>query len=447
MDKFEILTVNARGLNSDEKRTKLYAWLHDIQTDIIFVQETHYIEKDVLKYDARWLGKSYHCFSDSKFSRGVSILFKKELDVELIEKHGSIDGRRLFLKVKINGIELTLVNVYAPNSAKYRNDFFIKLNSFLHKRCVVDLDNIIMCGDFNCKTNNPQDQSSNKLNKIVSSLEMYDIWHTEYPDLDGYTWCNADNVPSSRIDYTFVSRNFIYDFEKITLRKIPGTINGKRMSDHRLLKTSFKTNINKRGNGYWKLNNSYLSDENYQKGIQTLINEIKYEENTNPMVKWESFKARAREFSINFAKNSKESIKQRILSLEKEIDDIEKLEFHHIDMTKKRNLEAELDKIYDIKCKGAFVRSRSKWMLEGEKSSKYFFNLEKSRQKQSIIKELKTDNGTFNKTNDIMGVMCDFYEKLYSSNKVSDNCIDEYLSSVEIYNELSENDANFCGLS
>lgn len=63
MDKFEILTVNARGLNLDEKRTKLYAWLNDIQTDIIFVQETHFIEIEVLKYDARWLGKSYHCLS------------------------------------------------------------------------------------------------------------------------------------------------------------------------------------------------------------------------------------------------------------------------------------------------------------------------------------------------------------------------------------------------
>lgn len=84
-----------------------------------------------------------------------------------------------------------------------------------------------MFGDFNCKTNNPQDQSSNKLEKIVSSLEMYDIWHTKYPDLDGYTWCNADNVPSSRIDYTFVSRNFIYVFEKITLRKIPEQLMGR----------------------------------------------------------------------------------------------------------------------------------------------------------------------------------------------------------------------------
>lgn len=35
----------------------------------------------------------------------------------------------------------------------------------------------------------------------------------------------------------------------------------------------------------------------------------KNEENTNPMVNWESFKARTREFSINFAKILKENIK------------------------------------------------------------------------------------------------------------------------------------------
>lgn len=96
----------------------------------------------------------YYCFSDLKFSRGVLIFFKKELDVELIEKYRFIDGRWLFLKVKINGIELIFVNVYVLNFVKYRNDFFIKLNSFLYKRCVVDFDNIIMCGDFNCKINN-----------------------------------------------------------------------------------------------------------------------------------------------------------------------------------------------------------------------------------------------------------------------------------------------------
>lgn len=47
------------------------------------------------------------------------------------------------------------------------------------------------------------------------------------------------------------------------------------MSDHRPLKTSFKTNVYKRGDeAYLKLNNSYVSDENCHKGIQIMINEI-----------------------------------------------------------------------------------------------------------------------------------------------------------------------------
>lgn len=43
-----------------------------------------------------------------------------------------------------------------------------------------------------------------------------------------------------------------------------------------------------------------------------------------------------------------------------------------------------------------------------------------------------------------MGVMSDFYQNLYSSNKVSDNCIDKYLSSIKLDNVLSDNDASFC---
>lgn len=35
-----------------------------------------------------------------------------------------------------------------------------------------------MCGDFKGKTNNSLDQSSNKLEKTVSSLEMYDILYS-----------------------------------------------------------------------------------------------------------------------------------------------------------------------------------------------------------------------------------------------------------------------------
>ena len=32
----EIISVNVRGLNSDEKRVHLYTWVNDIKADVIF---------------------------------------------------------------------------------------------------------------------------------------------------------------------------------------------------------------------------------------------------------------------------------------------------------------------------------------------------------------------------------------------------------------------------
>lgn len=46
MENLQLLSVNVRGLNTDEKRKKCYAWLNELKTDIIFLQETHFIEKN-----------------------------------------------------------------------------------------------------------------------------------------------------------------------------------------------------------------------------------------------------------------------------------------------------------------------------------------------------------------------------------------------------------------
>ena len=45
MDKLEIVSVNVRGLNTYEKRVKIYDWLTAIKVDIALLQETHYVEK------------------------------------------------------------------------------------------------------------------------------------------------------------------------------------------------------------------------------------------------------------------------------------------------------------------------------------------------------------------------------------------------------------------
>lgn len=114
MDKLNCLSVNCRGLNTAEKRLKFYTWINDSNFDIIFIQETHYTENNIVNYDARWSGISVHCFSDSPFSRGVSILFRNNLSCKIINTHKTNDGRKLMVNIEFDHKIITIVNIYAP---------------------------------------------------------------------------------------------------------------------------------------------------------------------------------------------------------------------------------------------------------------------------------------------------------------------------------------------
>lgn len=49
-------------------------------------------------------------------------------------------------------------------------------------------------------------------------------------------------------------------------------------------------------------------------------------------------------------------------------------------------LQSSLDSIFINKAKGAYIRSRVKWIEEGERSSPYFCRLERKRQERNSIK-------------------------------------------------------------
>ena len=50
-------------------------------------------------------------------------------------------------------------------------------------------------------------------------------------------------------------------------------------------------------------------------------------------------------------------------------------------------LKNKLDALLTEKTIGYQIRSKSKWIEEGEKNTAYFLNLEKNRQSQSVIKK------------------------------------------------------------
>jgi hypothetical protein len=52
---------------------------------------------------------------------------------------------------------------------------------------------------------------------------LYDLWKSIKVDKQGYTWCNGENIPKSRIDYVFLSEEFCYQYENIRLQNALGS--------------------------------------------------------------------------------------------------------------------------------------------------------------------------------------------------------------------------------
>ena len=53
-------------------------------------------------------------------------------------------------------------------------------------------------------------------------------------------------------------------------------------------------------------------------------------------------------------------------------------EMYWVLVEKLNDLKAELEKIIELRTKGAILRSQIRWYNEGEKNTKYFLNLEKT---------------------------------------------------------------------
>ena len=86
------------------------------------------------------------------------------------------------------------------------------------------------------------------------------------------------------------------------------------------------------------------------------------------------------------------------------------------------SLENKLDNILSQETAGLVVRSRIKWAEHGEKSSRYFCNLEKRSCEKNIIRSLTLDDGTLQTDqNMILKELHAFYDNLYSSGFTTDS--------------------------
>ena len=449
----KVVSVNVRGLHNSNKRNTIFHWLLDKSIDIICLQETFCTEKDTRLYNLDWKGDVYHCVSDSVHSRGVCIMFKNNFDYKLINMYYSNDGRKILINFECNDKKFTVVNLYAPNDSKSRCDFLKKSERWIkqHNDCGSSL---IICGDFNTgldaidRNNSKIDESSKQLNKFLKHLDLVDTFRHLYKDKQVYTYFSKNNpLSDSRIDHIFISKLYTYNLDNISIKKVP------KVPDHKAVIMGISCNEAK-GKGYWKLNTSVLPDITYKNGIQRVVETTlhEYSKHLNARDLWDFVKIRIKEFSISYCIQKCSGEKLKMSNIEKSIKLYEsKISISNnkqdiLNLTdKKSELENEYENLYTEKAKGAQIRSRCKYIEEGERSTNYFLNLEKRHCNFNRINSLKSANGTRVKnTDEIINTATNFYKELYSTASIPNANVDEYINRIENLNTLTENDALMC---
>ena len=100
---FKLLSLNARGIRSFEKRKAVFGWLLKQKADLFFLQETYSTKEVENVWKKQWKGEMFFSHG-SQHSRGVLILIKNSLEFNLhlcgLTKKGVLFFLRHLCKIK-----------------------------------------------------------------------------------------------------------------------------------------------------------------------------------------------------------------------------------------------------------------------------------------------------------------------------------------------------------
>lgn len=138
-----IITLNVNGLNAPTKRQRLAEWIQKQDPYICCLQETHFTSRDTYKLKVRGWKTIFHANGNQK-KAGVAILISDKIDFKTKDIKKDKEGHYLMIKGSIQGEDVTIINIYAPNigAPRYIQQILTDIKG--------DIDeNTIIVGDLN----------------------------------------------------------------------------------------------------------------------------------------------------------------------------------------------------------------------------------------------------------------------------------------------------------
>ena len=435
-NKIKICSLNCQGLGDHNKRRDVINFLRKSNYSIICLQDTHFVKRNERLIRNEWGYKVIFNSYDSR-SRGVAIFFNNNFEFNITDTYTDNTGNFIIICLEVDSRKLVLVNIYGPN--KDDPGFYKNILKIITK---FNYSDIIMVGDWNLllnpeidglnykHVNNPN--ARNYVLQFINVLSLYDIWREEHLEEKKYTWkrkLNDGILQMGRLDFFLISESIISFCSNENI--LPGY-----RSDHSLIEITLNFDKNNvKNKTFWKFNNSLLYNQDFVSEIENNFLRCKeqygafpYDRNNiasienkdfvstiNPQLFLEIMLLNSRSLSISFSSALKKKEESEIQQLENKIKELENVDivqnFETINVLKK-----ELQDYRENKLKGSLIRSKTKWVEQGEKPSKYFCNLENRNFVSKRMAGLIDNNGVELKTNDLISnEVYSFYKKLYST--------------------------------
>jgi len=439
-----ILTYNCNGLGDQKKLKRLLMKAGKIVEGggIILLQETHLVNTSYLEmfWKQEFLS---NCVRTN--SAGVAILYNKKYN--LISKWADNEGRQLIGVLEDDERKIIVANAYFPNDHRLSVNFAEQMyTKILETQASYPEHVTFVAGDMNCCLS-PED-SLNRIgsqsevllsdvirnnNKIASLSDAYRCLHST----EGYTWKRG--IIYSRLDYVFVSSSVS---SKITGATVDWAFES---SDHAAVKIDFTFDHEpKKGPGIAKVNTRILNDPKVTLQIGAEIEEMmrQTDDSWNPHSRLEFLKVAIRSVVSLKVSELRKTVNVDITETEEELNQMEELKIKvlskpNIAEDERSERSEKIDKaVTFLKSKLSNLRknfsdtmsfiSRAKWFEYGEKSNKFFLNLNKARQNQKLISKIRNGEEIYIGQERVSEGITEFYRKLYAEERKTKNPKDNF---------------------
>ena len=133
-----ILPLNVNGLNAPIKRHRMANWIKIQNPSVCCIQKTHLTCKDTQRLKIKKWRKIYQANGKQK-KAGVAILISDKIEFKATNIKRDKKGHYIMVKGSIQQEELTILNIYGPNTGapRYIRQVLINLQRDLDSHTII----------------------------------------------------------------------------------------------------------------------------------------------------------------------------------------------------------------------------------------------------------------------------------------------------------------------